>query len=90
MKEIMIEPFIAISIFLLTAVMDALHAVYTKAISDSKPALAATSGSVIYLISAYAVIQYTQNLWYLLFMVAGSWVGTYSTMVYKQKIRKKE
>jgi uncharacterized membrane protein YfcA len=80
----MIDPFIALSIFLVTGLMDALHAVYTKAIGDNKPAMAATSGSVIYLISAYAVIQYTQNWWYLLFMVAGSWVGTYLTVKYKK------
>jgi UDP-N-acetylmuramyl pentapeptide phosphotransferase/UDP-N-acetylglucosamine-1-phosphate transferase len=80
----MIDPLIAISVFLVTGLMDALHAVYTKAVSDAKPALAATSGSVIYLISAYAVIQYTQNLWYLLFMVTGSWFGTYLTIKYKK------
>jgi uncharacterized membrane protein YfcA len=86
----MIDPITACSVFIVTAFMDALHAIYTKAINEEKPALAATAGSFIYVVSAYAVIQYTQNWIYVLFMVAGSWVGTYLTMKYKRKIQKKD
>jgi uncharacterized membrane protein len=84
----MISPLIAISVFLVTALMDALHAVYTKAVGDEKPAIAATSGAVIYLISAFAVIQYTQNPIYIVFVVLGSWTGTYVAIKYKEKLLK--
>lgn len=57
--------------------MDALHAVYTRAIAARRAGRAATFGSAIYLISAFAVLQYTDNPWYLIFVVTGSWVGTY-------------
>jgi uncharacterized membrane protein YfcA len=72
-----IDPLVALLVFLLTAVMDALHAVYTKAVASNQAGRAATFGSVIYLISGFAVIQYTQNHVYLVFMVLGSWIGVY-------------
>jgi uncharacterized membrane protein YfcA len=72
-----IDPATAVGIFLLTAGMDALHAVYTKAVGDDQAVLAASSGSVIYIISAFSVIHYTQDWRYLIAMCTGSWVGTY-------------
>ncbi len=71
------EPNIAFTIFILTLVMDALHAIYTRAVAANRAGRAATFGSLIYLISGFAVIHYTQNHLYLLCVVAGSWVGTY-------------
>jgi uncharacterized membrane protein YfcA len=68
---------VALAVFLLTALMDGLHAIYTRAIATHCAGRAATFGSLIYLISAFAILQYTQNGWYLLFVVAGSWIGTY-------------
>lgn len=85
----MIDPIIALSVFLVTAFMDVLHAIYTKAVSEDRPVLAATSGSVVYMVSAYAVIQYTQNWIYILFMVGGSWIGTYLTII-RSKGKKNE
>lgn len=83
----MVDSLIAVTIFVATAFMDALHVVYTQAIGEEKPGAAATSGALIYVVSAFAVIQYTQNWVYVLFMVAGSWVGTYATVV-RNKRRK--
>lgn len=82
----MINPATAVGVFLLTAGMDALHAVYTKAVGDERAVLAASSGSVIYIVSAFAVIQYTQDWRYVIAMCAGSWVGTY-VMVRRKRVR---
>ena len=72
-----LDPLLALTVFILTMAMDALHAIYTKAIASNQAGRAASFGSVIYLISGFAVIQYTANHFYLIFVVLGSWMGTY-------------
>ncbi len=76
---------VAICVFVLTALMDALHAIYTRSVAQHRALSAATFGSAIYLISAFAVLQYTQNPWYLGFVVSGSWVGTFLSVKFGKR-----
>ena len=72
------SPYTAAIVFLVTALMDVVRAAYVKSVARNKAGVAATSGAVVYLISAFSAFQFSQNLYYLLFVAAGSWVGTYA------------
>lgn len=80
-----IDPWIALLVVALTATMDALHVIYTKSVADNQAARAASFGSIMYLISGFAVIQYTENHIYLIFMAIGSWLGVYFTVRFHRK-----
>jgi uncharacterized membrane protein YfcA len=77
--------FIALSVLVLTGAMDYLHVIYTRYVVKHKAIQAATSGAVIYLISAYAVISYVDDPRYLVFVVLGSWLGTYLSIRFARK-----
>lgn len=68
---------IAICIFFAYFFIDFLMAYYTVAVIKQKEFMAAHSGAAVYLLTSFGVINYTQNWWYILFIVAGSWLGTY-------------
>lgn len=70
----------ALVVFTGTALMDALHAAYTRSITERKARSAATYGAFIYLFAGFAAIHFTSNPLYLIFVVAGSWIGTYVTL----------
>lgn len=72
------NPTMAALVFLITALMDVVRAAYVKSVARNRAAVAATSGALVYLISAFSAFQFSQNLYYLLFVAAGSWTGTYA------------
>lgn len=68
---------LAMLVFLSTATVDALFVIYTRSVINNSAFKAATVGSSIHLLNAFAVISYTQD-WRFIFAVAlGSWTGTY-------------
>jgi uncharacterized membrane protein YfcA len=58
---------------------------FNAAVSARKRLPAATWSSVWYLLSAFAVISYTQNWVYVVFAAAGSWVGAYASMTWLRR-----
>lgn len=76
----MMHPFswlTAIAIFIGYFAIDWLVAYYTVAVIEKRAWMASHSGASIYLLTSYGVISYTQNYWYILFIVLGSWLGTF-------------
>jgi len=61
------------------------YVVFNAAVSARKRLPAATWSSVWYLLSAFAVISYTQNWVYVVFAAAGSWVGAYASMTWLRR-----
>lgn len=80
-----IDPLIALAVFVIIIVIDALHVLYTKAVAEDLPARAANFGALIYLGSAFSVLSYTENPAYLIFVVVGSWIGVYLTVRFHPK-----
>lgn len=70
--------FTALAIFAGYFAIDYLMAYYTVAVMKHKEFMAANSGAAVYLLTSYGVINYTQNWWYIVFIVLGSWLGTYT------------
>jgi hypothetical protein len=65
-----------------TASTDAVYVLFNAAVSDRRRIHAKSWSSIGYLLSAFAVLGYTQNAVYVLFATAGSWIGAFSAMTW--------
>ena len=77
-----LNPFIAVGVVASTATTDAIYVLFNAAVSDRRRIRAASWSSIWYLLSAFAVISYTQNTVYVLFAAAGSWIGAFSAVTW--------
>ena len=82
-----INPLIAGGVFVSTAVTDAVYVLFNAAVSARRRVAAANWSGIWYLLSAFAVISYTQNAFYVLFAAAGSWLGAYASMTWLRRDR---
>jgi uncharacterized membrane protein YfcA len=71
------NPLIAIGVTLSTASTDAVYVLFTSAVSARRRFSAASWSSLWYLLSAFAVISYTGNAFYVVFAALGSWLGAF-------------
>jgi uncharacterized membrane protein YhaH (DUF805 family) len=77
-----LNPFIAAAVFGATIVTDAVYVFFTAAVTARHRIRAANWSSVWYLLSAFAVINYTGNPVYVVFAALGSWVGAYLSVTW--------
>jgi uncharacterized membrane protein YfcA len=70
----------ATAVFLTYVVIDVLYARYVVEVSRANAMRAATISSILYALLSYGVIQYSHNIWYLVPLVLGAWIGTYLTV----------
>jgi uncharacterized membrane protein YhaH (DUF805 family) len=82
MLPLEIDPLIAAAVVVATALTDAVYVLFTNAIVRRRRLPAASWSSVWYLLSAVAVISYTNHWIYVLFAAAGSFIGAYVTMTF--------
>jgi hypothetical protein len=92
MFHLHVDPLTALGVVVATAGTDAVYVRFTAAVADRKRVPAATWSSLWYLLSAFAVISYTQNWMYVLFAAAGSWIGAYLSITFLRgrPLRKRE
>ena len=72
-------------VFLATFLADICWAKYLLGISEKNPRKAANWSAVIMLLAAITVVAYTKNQTYVLYAMAGAWLGTYLT-VWRSKV----
>lgn len=77
-----LNPLIAAAVFAATIVTDAVYVFFTAAVASRHRVRAANWSSVWYLLSAFAVINYTGNPTYVVFAALGSWVGAYLSVTW--------
>ena len=77
-----LNPLLAIGVAASTATTDAVYVLFNAAVSDRRRFRAASWSSIWYLLSAFALISYTQNAVYVLFAAAGSWIGAFSALTW--------
>jgi hypothetical protein len=70
--SLQIEPLLAVAVVVATALTDAVYVLFTNAVVRRHRLPAATWSSVWYLLSAIAVISYTNHWVYVLFAAMGS------------------
>ena len=77
-----LDPWIALGVVAATALTDAICVLYTSSVVHRRDLAAANWGSLTYMLSAFAVISFTNNSTYVVFAALGAWIGTYATMKY--------
>ncbi len=77
-----LNPLVAIAVFAATVVTDAVYVFFTAAVTARHRIRAANWSSLWYLLSAFAVINYTGNPTYVVFAALGSWVGAYLSVTW--------
>src|ERR1700730_17237797 len=68
-----VHPLIALGVLVSTAATDAAYVFFNAAASWS---------AIWYLLSAFAVISYTENAIYVLFAATGSWLGAFASVTW--------
>lgn len=68
---------VAVFIFVAYLLLDTMYVKYTLAVVDKKPVVAANFGSLMYILMAFGVFNYTHNFLYVIPIGLGSWLGTY-------------
>jgi hypothetical protein len=79
------NPLIAAGVMACTAGTDAVYVMFTAAVTSRRRGLAATWSSVWYMLSAFAVINYTGNPVYVIFAALGSWIGAFGAVTWLVK-----
>src|SRR3974390_124091 len=77
-----INPLIALGVVASTAMTDAAFVFFTAAVTARRRISAANWSAIWYLLSAFAVISYTENAIYVAFAAAGSWIGAFVSMTW--------
>ncbi|WP_036259941.1 hypothetical protein [Methylocapsa aurea] len=83
--DLAIDPLVAAGVLACTAVTDAAYVLFTAAILARRRIWAANWSGIWYLLSAFAVISYTQHAVYVLFAAAGSWLGAFATVTWLRR-----
>ncbi len=79
------DPAVAAAVVACTAVTDAVYVLFSAAIVARRRFAAANWSGVWYLLSAFAVISYTQSPIYVVFAALGSWVGAFASVTWLRR-----
>jgi hypothetical protein len=77
-----VNPLVAAGVLGATAVTDAAYVFFNAAVGARQRVRAANWSAVWYLLSAFAVISYTENAVYVAFAAAGSWLGAFASVTW--------
>lgn len=80
-----LDPLIAGGVMASTAVTDAAYVFFNAAVVARRRFMAAHWSAIWYMLSAFAVISYTQNVAYVLFAAAGSWIGAFVSVTWLRR-----
>jgi hypothetical protein len=82
-----VHPLIALGVLASTAATDAAYVFFNAAVSGRRRFRAANWSAIWYLLSAFAVISYTENAIYVLFAATGSWLGAFASVTWLRRGR---
>jgi len=81
-----IDPLIALGVVLATATTDATYVFFNAAVVARHRIRAANWSALWYLLSAFAVISYTEHAIYVAFAALGSWMGAFVSITWLARI----
>ena len=85
-----VDPLIAVGVLASTATTDAAYVFFNAAVVGRHRVRAANWSAVWYLLSAFAVISYTENAAYVLFAATGSWLGAFASVTWLGRARSRD
>lgn len=77
-----LDPLIALGVMLATATTDAAYVFFNAAVVARHRIRAANWSGIWYLLSAFAVISYTEHAIYVVFAALGSWIGAFLSVTW--------
>ncbi|MCC6781160.1 MAG: hypothetical protein IT537_31695 [Hyphomicrobiales bacterium] len=77
-----INPLIALGVLVSTAATDAAYVFFNAAVGGRRRVWAADWSAIWYMLSAFAVISYTENALYVAFAALGSWLGAFASVTW--------
>ena len=80
-----VSPLIAFGVLASTAATDAAYVFFNDAVSGRRRIWAANWSAIWYLLSAFAVISYTENAIYVAFAAVGSWLGAFISVTWLRR-----
>jgi len=87
---LLLNPSICILLFVLYIALDAIYSNYVFSLNRLHPSNSAHFSAVLIFLTGLATFEYVHNLWYLLPMCSGAWIGSYiSVKVEKTKKKKR-
>ncbi len=70
----------AIGLFIAATLLDAVFAMYTVAVINTRPLKAASLSFFTYTLEAVGVVNYVHNKWYLVPLALGAFSGSYAVV----------
>ncbi|TCK31312.1 hypothetical protein EV667_1421 [Ancylobacter aquaticus] len=77
-----VDPLLALGVFTSTAATDTVYVLFNASIMARRRFWAANWSGLWYMLSAFAVITYTQDWIYVAFAAVGSWSGAFATVTW--------
>lgn len=78
------NPLIAIGLFFAATLLDAIFALYTVAVINTRPMRAASLSFMTYTLEAVGVVNYVNNRWYLVPLAIGAFSGSYIVLKWEE------
>jgi hypothetical protein len=82
--------FLALGLFVVASLLDAVFALYTVSVINTKPARAASLSFVTYMLEAVGVVNYIDNRLYLAPLALGAFAGSYAVVKWEAIKKDKE
>ncbi len=80
-----VSPLSALGVLASTAATDTAYVLFNAAVSGRRRVRAANWSAIWYLLSAFAVISYTENATYVVFAATGSWLGAFASVTWLRR-----
>lgn len=81
---------IALGLFFAATLLDAVFALYTVAVINTKPLRAANLSFLTYMLEAVGVVNYVHNKWYLAPLAVGAFTGSYAVVKWESTKKNKK
>jgi hypothetical protein len=76
---------VALGVLASTAATDVAYVFFNAAVTGRRRVWAANWSAIWYLLSAFAVISYTENAVYVVFAATGSWLGAFASVTWLRR-----
>jgi len=86
---LLLNPWICLVLFVLYIALDAIYSNYVFSLNRLHPSNSAHFSAVLIFLTGLATFEYVHNLWYLLPMCTGAWIGSYISVTIEKTKKKK-
>jgi uncharacterized membrane protein YfcA len=86
---LLLNPWVCLGLFVLYIALDAIYSNYVFSLNRLHAVNTANFSAALIFLTGLATFEYVHNLWYLLPMCVGAWIGSYVSVRVEKKKKKK-